>query len=122
MARFSFSKKYNTERVFDIDTSNFDYKSLEELYVDDDYVYPVCGVYINTKGKFDPAPVVATEDCYVNLPAHMTDICREMLRDDRAVKAINDGEVGFTIYKYHQKRYDKDCYSIHWVDKDANME
>ena len=38
MARFSFSKKYNTERMFDIDTSNFDYKSLEELYVDDDYV------------------------------------------------------------------------------------
>ena len=34
----------------------------------------------------------------------------------KAVKAINEGHLGFIIEKYHQKRYDKDCYSVEWVD------
>lgn len=115
---FSFSKAFNTEKVFDIDTDGFDYKSLEELFIDEETVYPVRGLYINTKGLYDDAPLIATDEYYVNLPAHMVNSAREILNDRRAIKAINDGVVGFTIYKYHQKRYDKECYNIRWVDVD----
>ena len=31
MARFSFSKKFNTEKLFNIETENFEYMSLEDL-------------------------------------------------------------------------------------------
>ena len=113
---FSVAKKYNTQKVFEVNTEDFDYKSLEELYLDEETVYIVRGLYINNKGNFGPKPVLATEDYYVNIPSHLVDNIREMIEDRTTVKAINDGCVGFTIYKYYQKRYNKDCYSIKWVD------
>jgi hypothetical protein len=78
--------------------------------------FTVYGIYINTRGNYDPAPVLALEDRYVNLPAHMTPVCEDMLRDAEAVKAINDGKVGVTIYKYIQRRFNKECYNVRWVD------
>lgn len=126
MARVSFSKKYNTKKLFDIDTSEFDYKKLEELYAEQavdestgemiEEKYKVRGIYINTKSLYEVSPVAALDDCYVNLPAHTLDACQDMLKDPLAVKAINEGHLGFIIEKYHQKRYDKDCYSVEWVD------
>ena len=126
MAKVSFSKKYNTKKLFDIDTSEFDYKKLEELYdeqeVDEgtgeltEETFVVHGIYINTKSLYEVSPVAALDDCYVNLPAHVLDSCKDMIKDPVAVRAINEGHLGFRIEKYHQKRYDKDCYSVEWVD------
>lgn len=125
---FSFSKRFNKERLFPIDTSDFEYSSLEELYnealeesggdVDEanEKEYTVRGVYINTKGNFDPAPVLALDDRYVNLPSHMTDVCQDMLKDAQCIRAINEGHCGFTIYQYVQKRYNRVCYSVRWCD------
>lgn len=114
---FSLAEKYNTKKIFDIDTEDFDYKSLEELYVDEDTVYPVCGLYINTKGNFGDEPILATDEYYVNLPHHMADMVKEIIADEDAVYSINAGYVGFTIYKYYQKKYNKECYNIRWVDR-----
>lgn len=117
---FSFGKKYNVERKFDVDTSDFNYSSLEELYDmvggDETATFEIRGIYINTKGLYDDAPVLAIEDRYVNLPAHLTTACRAMLEDAQCVKAINEGKCGFTIYKYTQKRFNKDCFGVKWVD------
>lgn len=123
---FSFASSFNTKRLFDIDTSDFDYVKLEELWKEHSQVvngeeectkvFPVRGVYLNKKSMYEPQPVVATEDCYVNLPANMFDSALEILSDPRAIAAINQGKVGFQIEKYYQKRYQKDCYSAIWVD------
>ena len=118
---YSVSKKYNTEKVFNVATENFEYKSLEELYIDNETVYVVKGIYINNKGMFGAEPVLATDEFYINLPNHLTDTCKEMIADRQAVWAINAGEVGITIYKYFQKKYNKECYGIKWVDVDTNM-
>lgn len=132
--KFSVSKRYNREKLFSIDTSDFDYFTLEDLYdmakdaadeavgstgadlSPEEIPFTVYGIYINTKGNFDPAPVLALEDRYVNLPAHMTPVCEDMLRDAEAVKAINEGHVGITVYQYLQKRYNRICYNVRWVD------
>lgn len=124
---FSFASSFNTKRLFDIDTSDFEYKKLEELWNENSdivaeeevctKVFPVCGLYLNKKSMYDPQPVVATDECYVNLPANMFDSALEILSDPRAIKAINDGKVGFLIDKYYQKRYEKYCYSVIWVDR-----
>ena len=114
--RFSFSKRFNKEKIFNIDTTNFDYVSLEEMYQDDDIVYPVRGIYLNEKSLYDPAPVIATDSYYVNLPSHMYQQCKEILGDRIAINEINKGCVGFIIYRYEQKRFNKICYSIRWVD------
>lgn len=125
---FSFSKKFNKQRTFTVDTSNFEYYNLEDLFneqlelCDGDveeaskFVYAICGVYINTKSLYDPAPVIALNDRYVNLPSHMTQTCLDMLADASCIKAINEGKCGFRIYQYEQKRFNKTCYSVEWVD------
>ena len=120
--RFSFAKQYNTERLFDVDTSEYEYQSLEELYTgDENQIFQVCGIYINTKSQFGDAPVIATDFCYVNLPQHMLQVCNEILNDPKAIRAINEGRVGFTIYQYEQKRFGTKCYSIRWCDVDPNV-
>ena len=121
MAKVSFSKRFNTEKLFNIDTTDFDYHSLEELTEQpgdepEDCVYVVRGIYINKKSLYDPSPVIALDDCYVNFPAHLLDVCQEMLSDRAVVDAINEGHCGFRVTKYHQKRFNKDCYSVEWVD------
>lgn len=125
---FSFGKRFNKERLFTVDTSDFEYYSLEDLWNEslnesggdieaaNSQKYTICGVYINTKGKFDPAPVIALDDRYVNLPAHMTEVCEAMLNDAQCIRAINEGRCGFTIYQYTQKRFGKECYSVRWID------
>ena len=121
MARVSFSKRFNTEKLFNIDTTDFDYHSLEELTEQpgdepEDRVYVVRGIYINKKSLYDPSPVIALDDCYVNFPAHLLEVCQEMMSDRAVVDAINEGHCGFRVTKYHQKRFNKDCYSVEWVD------
>lgn len=134
---FSFANSYNTKKIFDIDTSDFEYCSLEELFeenaseqplINDDgeatgeteltctEQFKIYGLYINDKSMFDPQPIVALEDRYVNLPAHLYKTACEILNNPRAIDAIRKGHVGFTIEKYYQKRHKKDCYSINWVD------
>ena len=127
--KFSFARQYNTERLFDVDTEGLEYFELQDIYSDDDEVFTIEAIYINTKGNFDDRPcLVANCDSmlanggesfrgYVNLPAHLTATCRDILRDKNAVAAINAGKVGFTIYRYFAKKYnDRECYSIRWVD------
>lgn len=123
---FSFASSFNTKKLFNVDTSDYEYKKLEELWnenseiIEDEEVcnkvFPVLALYLNKKSMYDPQPVVATDECYVNLPAGMFDSALEILSDPRAIQAINSGKVGFQIEKYFQKRYQKDCYSVHWVD------
>jgi hypothetical protein len=121
MAKFSFSKKFNTEKLFNIETEDFDYMSLEDLAKADALneepsVFVVRGVYINRKSLYEPAPVVALDDTYVNLPSHLLPACEEMLHDRQAIDAINEGRCGFRIERYTQKRYNRECYSVEWVD------
>lgn len=113
---FNFSK-FNKSRTFIIDTSNFEYVSLETLYEDNgaDYVYSLRGLYISNKSQYDPeAPVIATDSCYVNIPVHQLDEVKEMLNSPLAIKEINNGDAGFKIESYYQARFKKTCYVVRW--------
>ena len=110
--------KFNNTRKFDIDTTNFSYYSLEDLFESDGegQEYVIRGLYINTKGLYDPAPVAALDDKYVNLPAHLITTVEQILDDPRAVQAIKDGHCGFKIRQYEKAKYNKMCYTIDWLD------
>ncbi len=113
----SFASRFQ-HRKFNINTDGFEYKSLADLFNDNgkDAVYSFYAVYINRKSKYGDAPVVATADSYVNLPKHTLNDCTEMIEDAETVKAINDGKCGFKIYQYHDKRHNRDCFGVEWVD------
>ena len=85
-----FASKYNKTRKFDIDTNGFEFAAPADLFNQNgkDYVYPIRAMFINTKGKYNDNPVVATDSFFVDFPAHMCDTCREILNDDEAVAAI----------------------------------
>ena len=90
------------------------------MYKDDDTVYPVRAIYPNKKSLYGLSYVIATDSCYVNLPEHLNDDCKDILNDRLAISDINRGVVGFKIYKYVQKKYNRECYSIEWVDVDPS--
>lgn len=113
-----FASKFNKARKFDVDTRNFNYESLADLFNANgkDKVYPLTAIYINNKSKYGKAPVFATDYCFVNAPSHMLDTANEILSDDEAVAAINNGEVGFVIYPYTAEKFNRDCFGVNFVD------
>lgn len=113
-----FTSRFNKGRKFDVDTTNFQYESLADLYntYGKEKVYPLTAIYINTKSKFGEAPVFATDEGFVNAPSHMLDTAKEILADDEAVADINSGKVGFEIYPYKAEKFNRDCFGINFVD------
>lgn len=116
--------KFNKERLFTVDTSDYDYVSLEDLWKknpNQEVKYTLQGVYISTKSDYnDESPMAAIEGTYVNLPQHQLSEIKAMLADRRAIEAINSGEAAFTIRPYEQKRYHKTCFSACWCDADLD--
>ena len=115
---FSFASM-NKKKLFTIDTSDFtEYHNLADLYEDDpEKSWVFHGVYISTKSLFaDEVAILAMDDYYLNLPEHLTKDCKQLLDNPAAISAINQGRAGFKVIKYHQKRFNRDCYTIEWCD------
>ena len=104
--------------------STFEFFKLGDLLEENgkDEVYTLRGLWINTGGVYGDSPVAVIDDRYINLPGHMLDTVKEMIADDEAVAAINDGKLGFKVYSYvktlkvNKNEVDKICYSINFVD------
>ena len=115
----SYATKFNkSENKFTFKQGdNVNYLSLEDLFnMGEDKIYPVKALYINKKSIFGDAPcVVINEDTTVNLPKHLTDVVIEMINDEECINAINNDEVKFSIYKYYETTYKKECYSVSWL-------
>ena len=94
------------------------YTSLKDLYEENgsEKVYTIKALYINTKGKYGDSPVALINGYNVNLPNHLLDTIKLFIDSTDMVDAINNNEVGFTIYKYTDNKYGKECYSVTWVD------
>lgn len=115
----SFAKKYSkVSPKFNVRIHQPAYTSLPDLYAEHgkNHVYPIAGIYINTKGKYGPQACIAMNDSLlVNLPQHLTEVCEQMRADQEAVDAINHGQAGFKIYEYASKS-GVIRYSVDWVD------
>ena len=118
----SFANKHNKGAIdWGIDSKDFEYFSLKDLYEKDpeNLVYVLRGLFINTKNnsEYGNSVVAILQDKFVNLPSHMEDEVREMLKDDQDVADIKAGIVGFNIRTYESHK--KECYSVSWVDLPA---
>lgn len=116
---FSFASKFN-KTSFGIDTTDFKYVKLTDLYNSPtngggDVIHTINGLFVH-KSQLGDAPVVidAANHLLVNLPSHTTETCREILADSDAIQAIKEGKVGYTIYEYDS--HGKKCYGINFVD------
>lgn len=112
----SFANKFNKTN-FGIDTKDFKYVKLSELYADGgkDRVHNINGLFIhNSQLGASPVIIDSTNKRLVNLPAHLTATVSEILADDEAVDTIKANKVGYTIYEYES--HGKKCYSIKFID------
>lgn len=107
------------------DTSNPDsYVKLQDLYESNPgEIHIVRGCFINPKTQYvskvthrKEAGVIMLDDVLVNVPDHQIGAILRILEDAEACAAINAGYCGFTVRKYWQPSYNKDCYSIDFVD------
>lgn len=116
----SFANKYNKGNIiFDIDITDFSFMKLSDIYTSyGKNVIKVDGLYINKKGKFSPHPVAINieEKMLIDLPEHMTETVKEILKDSESIVLIKRGCVGIRAQKYTDKKYKKTCYSAEWVD------
>ena len=117
---FSFASLFNKTN-FDIDTTDFPYVKLADIYNDKkdgggDVVHPINGMYVH-KSQLGDSPVIidAENKRLVNLPQFTGDTVREILANSDAVDAIKANKVGYTIYEYES--HAKKCYGITFVDK-----
>lgn len=110
--------RFNNTNIFGIDTTGYKYVDLKTLYETDPQAkHKVLGFFINNKGKFGPEPNAILENKMIaNLPRHLLDTVKQLLDDNRYAEYIKDGHVGFSIYQYHSNRYDRDAYSVTWLD------
>ena len=110
--------KFNNTNVFGIDTSNYKYTNLNTLFnTDPNAKHKVLGLFVNTKGKYGAEPnAIIENNLIVNLPRHLLETVNELLDDDRYIDYIKAGHVGFSIYQYHSTKYNRDAYSVTWLD------
>ena len=119
----SFANRHNKGSKFNVDTTDYEYFTLEGLYESNgaDEVYVLQGIYINHKSQFGDAPVAICEGFFANLPSYMLDECLDLLKCDEDIDDIKAGLVGFKIEPYEKEvgKKPKTCYGIKWVDIDA---
>lgn len=116
---FSFAVKYN-KTSFGIDTKEFTYTKLADIYNDKErggatVIHVINAIYIHNTQLGESAVIVdADNKQIVNLPQHLVTACHAILADPEAVEAIKHGKVGYTIYEYTARG--RQCYSIRFVD------
>lgn len=113
------ANKYNKTKLFNFSIpSEYKYISLSELFQKNgkDKVYPVLAMYINKKSRYGDAPIVATDEFLVNIPSHLLDTVKDMMKDDEVIDACNEKKLGFSIYQYESKNNRELNFSINWVD------
>lgn len=118
MSKFNLGNAFN-----DIDTTGFNYVSLEDLYKEQkDKPYQIQGVFINSKGKYGEEAVAIGDHILINLPHYTVEAVHQMLEDENVVDAIKKGRVGIATHPYKNafsKQSDgseKTFYSCEWVD------
>ena len=122
----SFAKKYNKERLFEVDNEGLEYVSGEDLLnkYGKNAVYEVSALYISKAGLYGDSPIARVtigdvnkaDTCLLNMPKHMTDVVKEILSDPTSINDIRNRKVGIKLYPYHSDSYNKDCVGVEWVD------
>lgn len=119
MSKFNLGNAFN-----DIDTKDFEYVSLEDIYnVQGLKPLQVNGVFINNKGKYGPSAVAISIETkkLINLPTHEVENVQDMLKDDVVIDAFKKGRVAIQTKPYTNAysgkgENKKEFYSCVWVD------
>lgn len=115
-----FAEKYNKfNAIFNIDIKDFSFiNGYEFITKYGSNVVKIDGLYISKKGMFNdhPVAIIASEKMLLDLPSHMTDTVKEVLRDAESINLIKKGLVGIKAHEYVDSKYNKRCIGFDWCD------
>lgn len=116
----SFASKYNKcTKIFDIDIKDYEFMDGYEFVKNyGSGAVKIDGLYINNKGMYEdhPVAIIKSEKMLVDLPAHMTEVVSEILKDSESITLIKKGLVGIKAHEYIDKKYKKNCVGFEWCD------
>ena len=109
---------YNKGSEFEINFDNRQWTKLEDLYNEQPgEIFRIDGLFMNNKGKYGPRPFIAFGDNWlVDLPMHMAETIERMIADPEVTEEITNKKVGFSVRAYMSKNFNRECYSIRFVD------
>lgn len=107
------------ESPFKVDTTEYDYKKLAELSLDE--IYTVVNTFINPKSKYGIHGVFGVmnkdgELFNVSLPKHLNDIVSTILENGDMITEINNGNCKFTVRECESKKYNTVFYTVDFLD------
>lgn len=121
----SFASKHKKGGIqWGIDTRDFEYFKLQDLYEKDggNVAYNLLGVFINRNKtekelkEYGPSVVGILADKLVNFPSHMEEEVKEIMKDEEDIADIKAGKVWFKIRSYES--HGKTCFSPDWLEED----
>lgn len=116
----SFANKYNKgTKIFDIDIKDYEFMDGYDFVKKyGSNAVKIDGLYINNKGIYDdhPVAIITSEKRLVDLPSHMADTVRDILKDSESITLIKKGLVGIKAHEYVDKKYKKNCVGFDWCD------
>lgn len=112
---------FNRGSDFIIDFSKREWTKLEDIYCSPTYdperIHTINGLFINTKSKYGDRPFVAFDDIYLaDLPNHLLETVKTIMGTPEIVEQINNGKAGFKVYAYMSQTFNRECYSVRFVD------
>lgn len=112
----SFSSKFNRGPLFDINTKDFPFKSLKDIYESSGKAtIPFMGFYFSKKGNYGEQVVVISDKFLLNLPKHECDRFHDIAADMDAINDIKSGNVAIKLTEPYIS-HGKTCYGIEFVD------
>ena len=116
----SLANKYNKGNIiFDIDIK--DYEFIDGYNFIEKYgrnAVKIDGLYINKKGLYNdhPVAIIKSEKILLDLPSHMADTVKDILKDSESIDLIKKGLVGVKAHEYIDRKYHKNCVGFDWCD------
>lgn len=113
----SFTKFNKTTRFVYEMPEDAPFVDLDDLYRQNGGIkkYVLRGLFINTKSQFGEHPIALIDNMFVDLPKHLTNVVKEILKDDESIDAINQCKAGFKIRTYKDNKNIERC-TVEWID------
>lgn len=120
----NFDSPFTSAKDFD----DVPFASLEEIFKNyGDLPFLIRGFWLNPKSKFGTHGVAMAEfmgddgevERYnLSLPAHCNESIETILATPEYIGGINDGKCVAKAVKYTAKKYNRECFTIQFIDED----
>lgn len=117
---FDFTKLNKGEVIFDFKLpEGSEFKKLQDM--EEGTEYQIRGFFISRSkdGDYNDHPVAVTNKFYIDLPEYLTDTVEQIISDQEAVDAINQGYAGLKITSYVKKKgkgKGKTFKAVEWIN------